>query len=47
LEAENILLNDQRVSDEIKEEIKRCQETNGNQNMTSQNLWNAATAVLR
>ena len=28
-------------------EIKKCLDTNGNENMTTQNLWDAAKAVLR
>ena len=39
----NTLLNNQ----EIPEEIKKYLETNDNENMTSQNLWDAAKAVLR
>ena len=31
----------------IKEEIKKYLERNGNENMTTQNLWDAAKAVLR
>jgi hypothetical protein len=34
------------VIDEIKEEIKRFLEINENENMTFQNLWNTAKAVL-
>jgi hypothetical protein len=34
------------VIDEIKEEIKRFLEINENENMTCQNLWNTAKAVL-
>jgi hypothetical protein len=32
--------------DEIKEEIKRFLEVNGNENMTYQNLWNTAKTIL-
>jgi hypothetical protein len=41
------LLNDQWVIDEIKDEIKSFQEVNENENMTYQNLWDTAKAVLR
>ena len=37
----------QQVTEEIKREIKQFLETNGNENMTTQNLWDAAKAVLR
>jgi hypothetical protein len=43
----NTLLNDQWVIDEIKEEIKRFLEINESENMTYQNLWDTAKAVLR
>ena len=39
--------NNQQVTEEIKREIKQFLETNGNENMTTQNLWGAAKAVLR
>ncbi|MES6869092.1 hypothetical protein U6P47_12460, partial [Cutibacterium acnes] len=39
--------NNQQISEEIKKEIKICLETNDNENMTSQNLWDATKAVLR
>ena len=43
----NTLLNNQQVPEEIKREIKKFLETNDNENMTTQNLWDAAKAVLR
>ena len=39
--------NNQQVTEEIKREIKQCLETNDNENMTTQNLWDAAKADLR
>ena len=42
----NTSLNNQQVTEEIKREIKRFLETNDNENMTTQNLWDAAKAVL-
>ena len=43
----NTLLNNQEITEEIKEEIKKCLETNDNENMMIQNLWDEAKAVLR
>ena len=40
-------LNNQQVTEEIKREIKKFLETNDNETMTTQNLWDAAKAVLR
>ena len=46
MEPNNTLLNNQEITVEIKEEIKKYLETNDNEN-TTQNLWHAAKAVLR
>ena len=43
----NTLLKNQQVAEEVKKEIKKFLETNDNENMTIQNLWDAAKAVLR
>ena len=43
----NTLLNNKKVTEEIRKEIKRFLETNDNENMITQNLWDAAKAVLR
>ena len=42
-----LTLNNQQVTEAIKREIKRFLETNDNENTTTQNLWEAAKAVLR
>ena len=42
-----MLLNNQEITEEIKEEIKKYLETNDNENKTTQNLWDEAKAVLR
>ena len=42
-----MLLNNQEIIEEIKEEIRKYLETNDNENTTIQNLWDAAKAVLR
>ena len=41
-----MFLNNQQVTKEIKRKIKKFLETNDNEN-TTQNLWEAAKAVLR
>ena len=44
------MLNNQQITEEIKEEIKKvimCIETNENENTTTQNLWDIVKAVLR
>ena len=40
----NLLLNNQQITKEIKKETKICIETNDNENTTTQNLWDS---VLR
>ena len=42
----NTFLNNQQVTEESKREIKKFLETNDNEN-TTQNLWDAAKAVIR
>ena len=42
----NMLVNNQEITEEIKEEIKKYLETNDNGDMTTQILWDAAKAVL-
>ena len=42
-----MLLNNQEITEEIKEESKKHLETNDNENTMTQNLWDAAKAVLR
>ena len=43
----NTFLNNQHVTEEIKMEIKQFLETKNSENTTTQNLWDAAKAVLR
>ena len=42
-----MLLNNEWVKNEIREEIKKFLETNENELKTTQNLWDTAKAVLR
>ena len=42
-----MLLTNQWVNEGIKKEIKKCLETNDNEDKTTQNLWDATKAVLR
>ena len=42
-----MLLNNEWINNEIKEEIKKFLETNENEHTTVQNIWNTAKAVLR
>ena len=43
----NILLNKQQITEEIKDKIKICIEVNENENKTTRNLWDTVKAVLR
>ena len=43
----NTLLNNQQINEEVKEEIKKYLQTNDNESMMNQNLWDAAKAVPR
>ena len=43
----NMLLNNQWITEEIKEEIKKYLEANDHKDTTLQNLWDAAKALLR
>ena len=42
-----MLLNNQQITAEIKNEIKICIEMNENENTAIQNLWDSVRAVLR
>ena len=42
----NTLLNNQKITEEIRKEIKICIEINENENKTTQNLWDSVKAVL-
>ena len=43
----NTLLNNQEITEEIKEEIRKYLETHDSENTMIQNLWDASKAVLR
>ena len=42
-----MLLNNQEITEEIKEEIKKYIETNEKGNISFQNQWNRAKAIIR
>ena len=43
----NMLLNNQQITEEIKNQIKIFMETSENENTTTQTLWDSVKAVLR
>ena len=43
----NTFLNNQKITEGIKKEIKICIEMNKNENTKTQNLWDIVKAVLR
>ena len=43
----NMLLNNQQITEDIKKEIEICMETNENENTTTPNLWDTVKVVLR
>ena len=43
----NMPMNNQQITEEIKKEIKICIEMNEKENTTTQNLWDTVKAVLR
>ena len=43
----SILLKNEWINQEIKEEFKKFMETDENEDTTIQNLWDAAKAILR
>ena len=42
-----MVLNNQWITEEIKEEIKKYLETHENENIMIQNFWDIAIAILR
>ena len=44
---QHLFLNNKQVTEEIRREIKTFIETNDSENTTTQDLWDAAKAVLR
>ena len=42
-----VLLNNQQITEEIKKELKICIEMSENENKTTRNLWDSVKVVLR
>ena len=47
MEANNKILNNQQITEEIKKEIKISIETNVNENTKPQNLWDSVKTLLK
>ena len=47
MELNNMILNKQQITEEIKKEIKICIETNENENKITQIIWDSVKVVLR
>ena len=47
MDLNNILLNNQQITEEIKNEIYICTEMNENENTTAENIRDTVKAVLR
>ena len=47
MRLKNILLKNEWANQAVKEEIKKYMEVNDNDSTTTQNLWDAAKAVIR
>ena len=47
MEVKQYANSNQEITEEIKDEIKKYLETKDNENMMTQNLWDAAKVVLR
>ena len=47
MEPNNTLLNNQGITEGIKEEIKKYLDINDNENTMTQNLWDVAKEVVR
>jgi len=47
MKLNNMLLNNQKITEDIKKEIKICLETTHNANMKAQNLWDSVKRELK